>query len=171
MLTAQGPMSCLAHSLLAAHLDPAIQSISASPMTGRGAKQHEGLLHLRSQVSLSPTEMEPHREIFQNLSTSSSPNSDRLKSIKGTPNWRQSAKQSDDVFTSNGREQYSPRGKSSHHFGSVFELTTPGDVVYTPRHAGVVVSSSPRNDRTGVPLSKDTSQRYLLPENCVFVAK
>lgn len=107
MLTVQDPVLDLAHSLRAAQIDPAIQAISGSPMTGQQAKlayvpygRPEDLLRFQSQASLSPTKKEMLTDMFRNPSTQSSPGSDRLKHIQGSPSWRQSAMPGDDVFVS-----------------------------------------------------------------------
>lgn len=115
MLTVQDAIVGLADSLRAAQIDPAIQSISGSPMRVHQAKQPEELLRLQSQASLSPVKQGKLADVFGHPSTNSSPSSDKQKMIRDSPTWRHSAQQSDNVFDSSGRLQYSSgQGKSSH---------------------------------------------------------
>ena len=109
-------MAGLADSLRAVQIDPAIKSISGSPMLGHAAKAY----HEPEGIAESPSI----------LSTKSSPTSDRAKAIRSSPNWRnkvsdmtllrgsgatscasfvrQSANQSDDPFVSTGGAMQSP---------------------------------------------------------------
>lgn len=109
VLTDKDPIAGLMQSLRAAQIDPAIQTISGSPMSGRQAKKPEELLRLQSQASLSPVKQGKLADVFGNLSASSSSSSTKQKMIRESPTWRHSAQQSDNVFDSNSKLQYSPR--------------------------------------------------------------
>ncbi|KAK4693970.1 hypothetical protein P7C71_g3521, partial [Lecanoromycetidae sp. Uapishka_2] len=98
----------LIQSLQAAQIDPAIQTISGSPMSGQQAKKPEELLRLQSQASLSPVKQGKLADVFGNPSTNSSPSSDKQKMIRDSPTWRHSAQQSDNVFSSSPQAVISP---------------------------------------------------------------
>ena len=103
-------MAGLIRSLHAAQIDPAIETISGSPMTALDGKY---LPHFERRVDrtifteaqLSPSKTgKPNR----NTSTTSSPSTERVKGIRESPNWRnkdgnfvrRSGNQGDDPFVS-----------------------------------------------------------------------
>lgn len=83
-------MAGLIRSLQAAQIDPAIETIPKSPMTGRGGKylpQFERRVDrsIFTEAQLSPSKSgNPNRH----TSTNSSPSTDRIKDIRESPNWR-----------------------------------------------------------------------------------
>ena len=83
-------MAGLIHSLQAAQIDPAIETISGSPMTARGGKYLAQLERrvdrsIFTEAQLSPSKID---SINRNASTTSSPSTDRVKDIRESPNWR-----------------------------------------------------------------------------------
>ena len=112
------------HSLQAAQVDPAIESISGSPMTARGGKN---LPQLERRVDRSIfTEAHPSPpkagNLNHNASTTSSPSTNRVKDIRESPNWRnkdgnfvrRSGNQGEDPFVSSvSAAQSQDQGKAS----------------------------------------------------------
>ena len=100
------PITGLTESLLAAQIDPAIESISGSPMPIHESK---GYTQMEVRTSLSEVHLSPHRSVSED----SSPSMDRLNAIRNSPNWRgdgtsksvafvrPSTTQPDDPFVSN----------------------------------------------------------------------
>ena len=163
-------MAGLIHSLQAAQIDPAIETISGSPMTARNGKY---LPHLERRVDrnvFTEVQLSPPKtgDFHCNVPKPSSPSSDRLKNIRESPDWRnkegtfvrRSGNHGEDPFVSSVNAGESQGQGSSLTYG-LNVLTFQGDNT----------SFSPRRDRTGVPLSNDNAQAILPPRACVFVAK
>ena len=113
-LTFLDPLTGLTESMRAAQIDPAIESISGSPMPIHETKaytQMEARTSL-SEVHFSPSNTSGIDNLHRAVSENSSPSSDRLNAIRNSPNWRgdgqgksvtfvrQSTTQPDDPFVS-----------------------------------------------------------------------
>ena len=164
-------MAGLIHSLQAAQIDPAIETISGSPMTARNGKY---LPHLERRVDrnvFTEAQLSPPKtgDFHCNVPKSSSPSSDRLKNIRESPNWRnkegtfvrRSGNHGEDPFVSSVNAGESQGQSFLTHLDGFNTLTFQDNNT----------SFSPRRDRTGVPLSNDNAQAILPPRACVFVAK
>ena len=83
-------MAGLIHSLQAAQIDPAIETISGSPMTARGGKYLAQLERRVDRSIFTEAQLSPSKNnsINRNASTTSSPSTDRVKDIRESPNWR-----------------------------------------------------------------------------------
>ena len=103
-------MAGLIRSLHAAQIDPAIETISGSPMTALDGKY---LPHFERRVDrtiFTETQLSPSKtgKFNRNTSTGSSSSTDRVKDIRESPNWRnkdgnfvrRSGNQGDDPFVS-----------------------------------------------------------------------
>ena len=131
-------MAGLIRSLQAAQVDPAIETISGSPMTARNGKY---LPHFERRVDRSiftEAQLSPSKtgNFNRNTSPTSSPSTDRIKDIRESPNWRnkdgnfvrRSGDQGDDPFVSSANaRQAQGQGKSSLSqldlVGSLFKAT------------------------------------------------
>lgn len=83
-------MAGLIHSLQAGQIDPAIETISGSPMTARNAKYLPQLERRVDRSIFTETQLSPSKtgNFDCNASTTSSPSTDRVKNIRESPNWR-----------------------------------------------------------------------------------
>lgn len=103
-------MAGLIHSLHAAQIDPAIETISGSPVTAHDGKY---LPHLERRVDRSiftEAQLSPSKtsDLNRNVSATSSPSTDRVKNIRESPSWRnkdgsfvrRSGNQGEDPFVS-----------------------------------------------------------------------
>ena len=117
-------MAGLIHSLQAAQIDPAIETISGSPVTTRGGKYLPQLERRVDRNIFTEAQLSPSKtaSLNCNASTASSPSVDRVKDIRESPSWRtkdgnfvrRSGSYGEDPFVSNanaGQSQVS--GKSS----------------------------------------------------------
>ena len=117
-------MAGLIHSLQAAQIDPAIETISGSPMTARSGKYLPQLerrvdRNIFTEAGLSPPKT---GDIHCNVPKSSSPSSDRVKNIRESPNWRnkevnfvrRSGNHGEDPFVSSVSAGQ-PQGQDPHH--------------------------------------------------------
>lgn len=136
----------LIHSLHAAQIDPAIETISGSPMAARDGKY-------------------PHR----NVSTTSSPSTDRVKAIRESPSWRNKGGNFPRRFDNHEEDPFVSSANAGQSQGQGKSSLSQMDSALTVQ--GNNTSFSPRRDRTGVPLSNDNAQAMLPPRACVFVAK
>ena len=82
-------MAGLIHSLHAAQIDPAIETISGSPMTTRGGK-YLPQLERRVDRGMFTAQLSPSNPGSLNriASTTSSPSTNRVKDIRESPSWR-----------------------------------------------------------------------------------
>ncbi|KAL9132292.1 MAG: hypothetical protein Q9175_006532 [Cornicularia normoerica] len=146
-------MAGLIHSLQAGQIDPAIETISGSPMTARNAKYLPQLERRVDRSIFTETQLSPSKtgNFDCNASTTSSPSTDRVKNIRESPNWRNK----DGNFVR----------RSGNHGEDPFVSSANAG-----QSQGYNTSFSPRRDRTGVPLSNDNAQAMLPPRACVFVA-
>ena len=165
-------MAGLIHSLQASQIDPAIETISGSPMTARDGKYLPQLERRVDRSIFIEAQSSPSKtgNVNRNASAASSPSTDRVKEIRESPTWRNkdgnfvrhSGNHGEDPFVSSANAgQSHTQGKSSPPSTSLSLLTFEGNNT----------SFSPRRDRTGVPLSNDNAQAMLPPRACVFVAK
>lgn len=83
-------MAGLIHSLQAAQIDPAIETISGSPMTARDGKYLPQLDRRVDRSIFTDAQLSPSKTgiLNRNASTTSSPSSDRVKDIRESPSWR-----------------------------------------------------------------------------------
>lgn len=172
-LTAQDPITGLMRSLQATHMDPAVETISGSPMTSHGGKyfprtQLHGDRGFFGEAHSSPSKNSSTGNLDGNGCIVSSPTTNRVKEIRESPNWRtkqeifvrQSGTHGSDPFVSNDNARHS-QGMPILYSSGQCMLTVQGN--NSP--------FSPRQDRIGVPISSDNAQGVLLPSACVFVAK
>lgn len=117
-------MAGLIHSLQAAQIDPAIETISGSPITARDGKYLPQLERrvdrsIFIEAQLSPTKT---GNVNRNASATSSPSTDRVKEIRESPSWRnkdgnfvrRSGNHGEDPFVSSANAgQSHTQGKSS----------------------------------------------------------
>ena len=103
----------------AAQIDPAIKSISGSPMSGHEGKFRTSTTHHVSHVTFSDIYSSPSKaggtgDTHRASSINSSPSSDRRQAIRLAPTWRgaqeqdfvqQASSRSDDPFVSSGDGQ------------------------------------------------------------------
>ena len=123
-------MAGLLRSLHAAQIDPAIETISGSPMTALDGKY---LPHFERRVDrtiFTETQLSPSKtgKLNRNTSTTSSPSTDRVKDIRKSPNWRnkdgnfvrRSSNHGDDPFVSsaNARQSQGQDKSSFSYMGS-----------------------------------------------------
>ena len=104
-------MAGLIHSLQAAQIDPAIETISGSPMTAPGGKYLPQLERRVDRSIFTEAQLSPSKasNIHHNASTTSSPSTDRVKDIRESPSWRnkdvnfvrRSGNHGEDPFVSN----------------------------------------------------------------------
>lgn len=80
----------LIHSLQAAQIDPAIETISGSPMTARDGKYLPQLERRVDRSIFTEAQLSPSKtaNLNRNASTTSSPSTDRVKAIRESPSWR-----------------------------------------------------------------------------------
>ena len=83
-------MAGLIHSLQAAQIDPAIETISGSPMTARDGKYLPQLDRRVDRSIFTDAQLSPSKTgiLNRNASTTSSPSTDRVKDIRESPSWR-----------------------------------------------------------------------------------
>ena len=83
-------MAGLIHSLQAAQIDPAIETISGSPMTARDGKYLPQLERRVDRSIFTEAQLSPSKtgNLNRNGSTASSPSTDRVKEIRESPSWR-----------------------------------------------------------------------------------
>ena len=103
-------MAGLIRSLHAAQIDPAIETISGSPMTALDGKYLPHFERRGDRTILTEAQLSPSKtgKVNRNTSTTSSPSTDRVKDIRESPNWRnkggnfvrRSGSQGDDPFIS-----------------------------------------------------------------------
>ena len=103
-------MAGLIRSLQAAQIDPAIETISGSPMTAPNGKYLPHFERCSDRSIFTETQLSPSKigNLNRNTSTTSSPSTDRVKDIRESPNWRnkdgnfvrRSGNQGDDPFVS-----------------------------------------------------------------------
>ena len=103
----------------AAQIDPAIKSISGSPMSAHEGKYRTSTAHHVAHVAFGEVYSSPSRaggtiEANRASSTNSSPSSDQRRAIRSAPTWRgaqdqnfvqQAPSRSDDPFVSSGDGQ------------------------------------------------------------------
>ncbi len=117
-------MAGLIHSLQAAQIDPAIQTISGSPMTTRGGKYLPQLERRVDRSNFIEAQLSPSKtgNINRIASTTSSPTTNCVKDIRESPSWRnkdgnfvrRSGNHGDDPFVSSANTgQPQGQGKSS----------------------------------------------------------
>ena len=103
-------MAGLIHSLQAAQIDPAIETISGSPMTARDGKYLPQLERRVDRSIFTEAQLSPSKNstLNRNASTTSSPSTGRVKNIRESPSWRnkdgnfvrRSGNQGEDPFVS-----------------------------------------------------------------------
>ena len=83
-------MAGLIHSLHAAQVDPAIETISGSPMTTRGGKYLPQLERRIDRSIFTEAQLSPSKtgNVKRIASTTSSPTTTRAKDIRESPRWR-----------------------------------------------------------------------------------
>lgn len=83
-------MAGLIHSLQAAQKDPAIETISASPMTARDGKYLPQLERRVDRSIFTEAQLSPSKtgNLNRDGSTVSTPSTDRVKEIRESPSWR-----------------------------------------------------------------------------------
>ena len=83
-------MAGLIHSLQAAQIDPAIETISGSPMTARDGKYLPQLERRVDRSIFTEAQLSPSKtgNLNRNTSTTSSSTTDRVKEIRESPSWR-----------------------------------------------------------------------------------
>lgn len=83
-------MAGLIHSLQAAQIDPAIETISGSPMTARDGKHLSQLERRVDRSIFIEAQLSPSKtgNLSRNASAASSPSTDRVKEIRESPSWR-----------------------------------------------------------------------------------
>lgn len=83
-------MAGLIHSLQAAQIDPAIETISGSPMTARDGKYLSKLERRVDRSIFTEAQLSPSKtgDLNRNASTTSSPSTDLVKDIRKSPSWR-----------------------------------------------------------------------------------
>lgn len=117
-------MAGLIHSLQAAQIDPAIETISGSPMTAREGKYLPQLERRVDRSIFTEAQLSPSKtgNLNRDGSTASSPSTDRVKEIRESPSWRnkdgnfvrRSGNHAEDPFISNANAgQSHGQGKSS----------------------------------------------------------
>ena len=117
-------MAGLIHSLQAAQIDPAIEAISGSPVTARDGKYLPQVERRVDRSIFTEAQLSPSKtgNLNHNMSTISSPSTDRVKDIRESPNWRKkdgnfvrrSGNHGEDPFLSNiNAGQSQGQGKSS----------------------------------------------------------
>ena len=117
-------MAGLIHSLQAAQIDPAIETISGSPMTARDGKYYPQLERRVDRSIFTEAQLSPSKtgNFNRNASAASSPSTDRVKEIRESPSWRnkdgdfvrRSGNHGEDPFVSSANaEQSHGQGKSS----------------------------------------------------------
>lgn len=117
-------MAGLIHSLQAAQIDPAIETISGSPVTARDGKYLPQLDRRVDRITFSEAQLSPSQagNLNRNASTNSSPSTDRVKDIRESPSWRnkdgsfvrRSGNHGEDPFVSSANAgQSHGQGKSS----------------------------------------------------------
>ena len=117
-------MAGLIHSLQAAQIDPAIETISGSPMTARNGKYFPQLERRVDRSIFTEAGLSPPKtgDFHCNVPKSSSPSSDRVKNIRESPNWRdkevnfvrRSGNHGEDPFISSVNAGQS-QGQDTHH--------------------------------------------------------
>lgn len=117
-------MAGLIHSLQAAQIDPAIETISGSPMAARGGKYLPQLERRVDRSIFTEAQLSPSKagQFNRNASTTSSPSANRVKDIRESPSWRnkdgnfvrRSGNHGEDPFISSANAgQSQGQGKSS----------------------------------------------------------
>lgn len=118
-------MAGLIHSLQAAQIDPAIETISGSPITARDGKYLPEVERRVDQGTFSEAQLSPSKagNLNRKASTTSSPSTDRVKDIRESPTWhnnkdgsfvRRSGNHGEDPFVSSAISgQSHSQGKSS----------------------------------------------------------
>ncbi len=117
-------MAGLIHSLQAAQVDPAIETISGSPMTTRGGKYLPQLERRIDRSIFTEAQLSPSKagNVKRITSTTSSPTTNRAKDIRESPSWRnkdgsfvrRSGNHGEDPFVSSANAvQSQGQGKSS----------------------------------------------------------
>ena len=117
-------MAGLIRSLHAAQIDPAIETISGSPMTALDGKYLPHFDRHVDRTICTEAQISPSKtgRLNRNTSTNSSSSTDRVKDIRESPNWRnkdgnfvrRSGNQGDDPFVSSANAgQSQGRDKSS----------------------------------------------------------
>ena len=83
-------MAGLIHSLQAAQIDHAIETISGSPMTARDGKYLPQLERRVDRSIFTEAQLSPSKtgNVNRNASAASSPSTDRVKEIRESPSWR-----------------------------------------------------------------------------------
>ena len=105
-------MAGLIHSLQAAQIDPAIETISGSPMRSRDGKYLPQLERRVDRGIFTEGQLSPSKtgNFNRNAPTTSSPSTDRVKDIRESPSWRnkdasfvrRSGNHGEDPFVSGG---------------------------------------------------------------------
>ena len=83
-------MAGLINSLKAAQIDPAVETISGSPMTVRDGKYLPQLERRVDRGIFTEAQLSPSKtgNLNRNASSTSSPSTDRVKDIRESPSWR-----------------------------------------------------------------------------------